>query len=45
MGEVCAHAFLVYVHTSSFIVCSFSLTLNDCKHIHFVLMFLGTLSM
>jgi hypothetical protein len=44
LGKIHAHAFLIHMHTTSFIVCSFSLTLNNHKCILFVLMFLGKLS-
>jgi hypothetical protein len=43
VGEICAHNFLIHVHTSYFIMLSFSLTLNDHKCILFVLIFLGML--
>jgi hypothetical protein len=29
--EICAHAFLIHVHSSYFITHSFSLSVNDCK--------------
>jgi hypothetical protein len=39
VGKICAYAFLIHVHSSSFIRCSFSQTMYDHKHIPFVLMF------
>jgi len=44
VGKIHAHAFLIHMHTTSFIMRSFSLTLNNHKCITFVLMFLGKLS-
>jgi hypothetical protein len=39
VGKTHAHEFLISVHSSSFIMHSFLLTVMDCKHIPFVLMF------
>jgi hypothetical protein len=37
--KICAHVFLVHVYSGSCITRSFSLTVNDHKRIHFVLIF------
>jgi hypothetical protein len=39
VGKICAHTFLIHVHSSSFITHSFLLTMNNCKHISFLLIF------
>jgi hypothetical protein len=39
VGETHAREFLINVHSSSFIMHSFSLTVMDCKHIPFALIF------
>jgi hypothetical protein len=36
VGEICARTSLIYVRSSCFIARSFSLTVNDRKHIHFL---------
>jgi hypothetical protein len=36
VGEICARTSLIYVHSSSFVARSFSLTVNDRKSIHFL---------
>jgi hypothetical protein len=39
LSEIHAHVLLMHVHSSSFITCSFLLTVNDCERIPFLLMF------
>jgi hypothetical protein len=39
VSKICAHVFLIHVLSRSFIMRSFSLTLNNCRHIPFVVMF------
>jgi hypothetical protein len=39
VGEIHAHTFLIHVHSTFFIMRSFSLTLNDCKRIPRLLIF------
>jgi hypothetical protein len=39
LGEIRDYVFLIHVHNNSFIKHSFSLTINDHKHIPFVLIF------
>jgi hypothetical protein len=39
VSKIHAHVFLIYVHSSSFITCNFSLTVYNFKRIPFVLVF------